>query len=346
MSSRSKPPRPALALALGVAVLAGCVDPIDLDVEGEAGRLVVDGLVREGPGPHTVRLTTAAAFERGLDAIEPAVVGARVTVSVDGGGAVPFAEDGRGVYRSAPGALVGVPGRSYALRVELADGRTFASSPETMPAAPPVARAYTEFVEGEALVGTTLRPRPAIELRVESADPPGERNYYRWVWTGEAVLTPEAGGVCYAPQRGRSLVEVADDRLTDGGVLTGQTVESFRLSDDAYLFLNEFYLEVEQQALTADAYAFWSRVRETRDRVGGLFDPPPDAVVGNVASVADPDDYALGYFTVAGTARATTCTTLSDFPDRPLVTLPEVSCEGRASRPSPAFVEACSTRQP
>lgn len=336
-----------LAAALALAALAACVDPLDLPVEGEPDRLVVVGLVTEGPGPHEVALRFAAAFERGVDAIERSVTGARVTIAPVGGAPVALTEGQAGRYRTAPGALVGAVGETYTLRAELPDGRVFTATAGPMPAAPPITDVTTVLHRDPN--GPAATSRAVIDLLVDTADPAGEANFYRWTWEGEyeaeVCRTQTECELCYFSRRGRTLTRVADDRLADGQPLRSQLAERFDYVADARPFVRAFYLRAEQQALPADAYAFWAQARDVRALTGGLFDPPPDPIVGNVASATDPADAALGHFTVAGVAHAATCARLSDYPDRPPVSFEVLggTCAsvGAASAPSPAFVAAC-----
>ncbi len=349
----------AAAVLVAAAALAGCIDPVSLEVEGETDRVVVVALVEEGPGPHTVALSFTAAFERGIDAIEPPIDGAEVEITTGDGDTVRLEGEGGGVYRTAPGALVGAVGQAYALRFRLPDGRTFASSSETMRPSPGGAQASAVYVKNEVLVGQTLVSRDQVELRVDVPDPAGEPNYYRWTWRGNYRVNvpcgfntpPELCGIQYGSCRGISRVEVASDRLSDGGLLRDQPVASLAWREFGPLFGSPFYLEVEQQALTPGAFAYWLRVQDTRDRTGGLFDPAPDAIIGNVANVDDVRDYALGYFTVAGTSTATTCPIATDFPDRanlrdpdsdPPPPFPTFQCPGGVSpTPPPRYAQAC-----
>ena len=350
--------RPLPFLIALAALAAGCVDPIDLGIEREGVQIVVQGAVMEGPGPHSVEITEAAAFGRGIEALQARVRGARVSISVDGAPPVPLAEVGPGVHTTSFGDIVGRAGRAYALRVELPDGRVFTSAPETMRAAPPIQRAYTEYVSDTVLVNQTLVARPSYDLLVDIQDPAGEENYYRLTWErGEFRAIVRQGlesEVCYFTTKGgTSRLEVSDDEFLDGELLVGRRVDRFRLVDTPGLDTG-YYQEIVQGALTEPAFAYFAALRETRSRVGGLFDPPPLAVNGNVSNAADSTDIALGYFAAIGTSRGSTCTRLSDFPDRPPLGAARPPVEaartrpglcvrrGGSTTPSPEYVAACS----
>lgn len=311
---------PLLLLLGALWSLSGCIDPIEVSTGPPENRLVVEGLVTEGDGPHRVKLTRSAAFRRGIDALRPAERNAQVSIITGDGLEVQLLEISGGIYETEIGQLIGQPGETYSLRIRLSDGTTFASEPAEMRPAPPVVSTYGIFERGTSVVGNILVDSPRISLRVDAASDPAQPTFYRWTWRGvfaADVCLGLACQSCYLETAGASKVEVASNALVAGPVLPDQPVHNFMLPEDVLVVLKGLYVEVEQQSLTPEAYGFWSLIRTTRDQVGNLFDPPPDAAVGNVRNVENPSDFALGYFTVAGTSHASTCIRLTDYPERP-----------------------------
>ena len=62
----------------------------------------------------------------------------------------------------------------------------------------------------------------------------------------------------------------------------------------------KYSILVRQTGLTEDAYNYWLNVQKTTESLGGLFDPMPAQVVGNIHSITNPDEEIIGYFS-AGT---------------------------------------------
>jgi hypothetical protein len=60
--------------------------------------------------------------------------------------------------------------------------------------------------------------------------------------------------------------------------------------------MKRYSINVEQQVLTADAYAYWLNLYKTTEDVGGLFDPLPGQVNGNIRNENDPDEVVVGFF--------------------------------------------------
>jgi hypothetical protein len=53
---------------------------------------------------------------------------------------------------------------------------------------------------------------------------------------------------------------------------------------------------VQQRALDENAYNYWLNLQKTTENLGGLFDPLPSAVTGNIRSTSNSREPVLGYF--------------------------------------------------
>ena len=100
-------------------VLTSCRKEITLDLENESNKVVIEAIVSEGPGPHTVRLTRSMGFDASNNF--PAISNALVTLSDDLGNSEQLTETGPGTYTTA--TLVGGQERTYQLNVQV-DGTT------------------------------------------------------------------------------------------------------------------------------------------------------------------------------------------------------------------------------
>jgi hypothetical protein len=59
---------------------------------------------------------------------------------------------------------------------------------------------------------------------------------------------------------------------------------------------HHFRMTVRQRAITEDEYEFWQQIKKTTETLGGLFDPIPGTVLGNVHNDNDGREAVLGYF--------------------------------------------------
>ncbi len=58
----------------------------------------------------------------------------------------------------------------------------------------------------------------------------------------------------------------------------------------------KYSILLQQISLSREAYSYWSQIKKTTESLGGLFDPLPYQIKGNVASAENPDETVLGYF--------------------------------------------------
>src|SRR5699024_5022852 len=60
-----------------------------------------------------------------------------------------------------------------------------------------------------------------------------------------------------------------------------------------------YSINVQQIALTEEAYTYWLGLYKTTENVGGLFDPMPAQVIGNISGLSDPNETVVGFFSGA-----------------------------------------------
>jgi hypothetical protein len=302
-------------IVLMVAWTTGCIDPLTPDVDApRPAPLVVDGSVTDGPGPHEVRVTRAAAFEQSGEGAIRGVPGAAVTIIDETTGRrVGLTEASpTGTYRTAAGELTGTPGHAYRLQVTLSDGTVIRSETETMPPPVPIDSARAVYV---------AEPSPGFEVRVSSPEPAGAPSYYRWSVrsTFEAPVLPEPmvpPFFCWAEDGIGQEVAVRSDRLIDGERIVDERVRFVEAGSKTSL---AYQVDVTQRTLTQSAFAFWTQIEEQVEDVGDPFAPPPSPVRGNLRNETNPEARVLGYFSAAGATQATVCIDARTDPGAPLV---------------------------
>lgn len=159
---------PAIAVLTALLfTLSSCEEVIELDIDPADAKVVVEAEVTQGPGPHFVYLRKTVGIDD--DNTFPNVAGATVVLSDDAGTADTLQEFAAGGYAS--GHLVGVPGRTYTLRI-VTEGNTFTAQ-STMPLPVNLDSAFNQQVEWF----DTLR----YPVMAFFQDPPAVVNHYRYV---------------------------------------------------------------------------------------------------------------------------------------------------------------------
>ena len=83
-------------------------------------------------------------------------------------------------------------------------------------------------------------------------------------------------------------------------------------------FYDKYYVEVQQMALTKEAFTFWKLVRAQKDGVNSLFQPPLAKLKSNVHNLADTEEQVQGYFAAASIKKKGIFITRVDIPYRVL----------------------------
>ena len=156
------------------------------------------------------------------------------------------------------------------------------------------------------------------EVYVTFNDPPGEQNFYMWRNDGTYKLnsfperfvivntfgpnptTPAPKDCCSEcwvnEQNGDNTLRIYKDFNADGA--TSTQLAAF-IQDDGYKYAEKYNLRVNQFALSQGAFDFFNLINEQLSISGGIFDPPPSEIKGNILNIDEPDIEAIGYFFAA-----------------------------------------------
>lgn len=107
--------------------LVSCEKNIDLDLEDQSGKIVIEGNITDDTGPYLIKITKSVAYT----SLEPysVIENAQVVVSDDTGQTEVLTYLGDGYYNTTH--FTGQPGRTYTLKVT-AEGQQY-SAQSTMP---------------------------------------------------------------------------------------------------------------------------------------------------------------------------------------------------------------------
>ncbi len=275
-----------------------CIKQVTVPTRNVQPILVVEGNITTDSMPYTVRITYSGPFPY-ADQIPDQYLekDAKVTISDDQGKSTSLTYTTQGVYTTTDSSFVGQAGRTYAVTVVMKDGTKFISTPEKMKNPVPIDSIgvqYNSFFD--------FNVPTSLVVSVNTKDPPQEENYYRWTFDG--YIGRETHGVgcgigciefqyCFQRFVNNSVILMSDANI-NGNEIKNQKVGSCYI----YTYFNP-YIDIGQISLTREAYQFWEAYQAQATRTGGILDPLPAAIKGNVYNAADPEDFALGYFSAA-----------------------------------------------
>lgn len=251
---------------MGLLVLTGCEDVIDVDLDEGESQFVVDGYVTDQPGPYTVTLSKTAAYF--TNASTPRISGATVTIADSEGNTELLTETTPGNYVTS--SLQGKIGNKYVLTVKV-EGEEFRAETE-------IKRIPEIDSLGQTFKDESTGWDEGFYVLYYGPEFPGPGDYYRFkIYRNDTLMN-----------RPEDLL-VRSDEFVEGSYINGPEMNNdpFKPGDK---------VRVENCSLTQDNYYFYNELF-TQVNNGGIFANPPANVRTNIVNVnASSKKKAVGYF--------------------------------------------------
>jgi hypothetical protein len=298
-------------IPLATLCFFSCVRQVDVPIRTVAPILVVEGWITTDPPPYSINLSYSGMFtntyQAGQDSNQQFITDARVILEDDLGDSTTCVRSVNGTYLSADSNFIGTVGRTYTLKIYLSNGKTYLSKPEKIIPVPPIDSVNVVY-DSSYVAG--IRPTQFI-VSVNTHDPPGIPNYYRWTasgyiprksWGGPCTIgSPPCTNpfmcTCFAfceQFLAENQVDVLSDQFIDGHEITQQPVFYSPVYWDGV-----HYIQIKQYSISQEAYLFWEQYLAQTDRTGSILDPLPAPLTGNIYNQADSTDIALGLFSAS-----------------------------------------------
>lgn len=259
-----------------ILIFTSCTEKIDLQLDKNYVRLVVEGAITTDTTTHFVKLTKTIDYFANQKA--PVISGAIVEIS-DGSTTYDLKEtgSGTGIYATAPD-VYGIAGKAYSLKIEL-----------------------PEEIDGEKIYNATSEMMPissidSIRLKYEdiwkgwivqcyALDPPTTEFYMFNIFKNGEHITDTI-----------TKVLIVDDRFYNGSYTNGIGVGFLREEIPREKVYPGDTITLQMGSLTEEfAYFLWE-VQEQTQYQSPLFSGPPANVKGNISNGA------IGYFAAYSTA--------------------------------------------
>lgn len=298
-------------------IVTACIEPYRLpEGTSESSYLVVDGFLDSGTGKAQVKLSRSRGlsetgdFEREENAI--------VRIEDQDGGSQILSESDKGLYSGL--SLIIDPSKKYRLTVQAANGKTYAST-------------FVQIVQTPPIDSVTWVPtQDGVKFMVNTHnDSPTGSKYYMWrfdeTWeynarhysaykfeSGEPIARTQSELLytCWSTNSSTDILVKSTERLNQN--IVSQFPVNFIPVADRRLGI-KYSILVQQVGLSKEAYEFWSKLEQTTENVGGLFDPQPGQVLGNLECISDPKELVLGIFHAGNTVEQRLFLEFRDLPD-------------------------------
>ncbi|HMJ67851.1 MAG TPA: DUF4249 family protein [Cyclobacteriaceae bacterium] len=330
-------------------VVSACVEPATYDIPPPSDLVIIDGMIHDGPGPYTVKISKGRAVTADSTSRFP-VMGATVILYEDTGIQEQLVERKAGEY-STGGIMQGRVGHSYHVKIKMPDGNALESEPEEILPGGEIEEiryeyeARTETKEfGEVasdVFNIFIDSHASTEVRGDS--------YIRWRLTGtyKVVTSPElhttflqqssyrtpwpcSGFVIEPALGGGKLVQrsecicctcwlkyyetkpqLSDTEFVEGGQFRNVKVGEVPVTPET--FSDRYVAEVEQMPISKVTYDFFKVISIQKESATNLFQPPPGRVFGNIKSNGSPYP-VIGLFWATSMTRKKVTLTKTDLP--------------------------------
>ena len=314
-------------------LLVSCYKPYDANIDAKEKILVVEGMITNEPASYNIRLSYAMPFYSG-DASEP-VRSANVYVSDDLGNNFPFPESAGGYYKSDPLQFTGIPGRTYTLNIETADGEIYGSdsqrlSPGYQPDTVFAIADYQQTISRFNEVYTTIRgAKILLNIRSDSDTLPNFRftsslvrlygysitrslvDYPLYCWdTDNTVLDINLAHKDYSNDFfsvNQHAVYFVDNKIFFEGweyLLSPQQPFTAIPTYSRQLYpITHRILYLDQYSLNNETYLYYKSMDEQLRSEGKLFDPIAVQLRGNIHCTSNPGNETFGFFEASSVNR-------------------------------------------
>ncbi|MCA6075239.1 DUF4249 domain-containing protein [Fulvivirga sedimenti] len=315
-----------------VFILAGCVEPIEFDIDREGRQLVVYGHIDDGSDRMFVQLSRTTAVPNRFQP-EP---GARVTLHDNlGNEGRFFSANDEGIYYYSEFTMQIVPGRSYVLRIRTAGGDFYESVPEEIPLHQAQSDIYVNFARIEVNTGSfnAVITKDVMQVSAETfLEDPSKQYYVRYTpiqtFRFDPTNFPDIFNTippaCFVNRR----IQPENLVLFNSNGFQGTAVPRQFIAQNEidYAFIAKNVITLETHSMTPQAYDYWRKIRILLNNNGSIFDTPPAAVKGNIFNINDPDEQVLGYFEATNKSISRVTAWRGDFPypvpDDPCIYIP------------------------
>lgn len=311
-----------------LTMLVGCLEPYQPPaITGEVDIVVVDGFLNSTDSSATVRLSHASALSS--TAPPSRELNASVNIEEDNGATYSLNETGQGNYTL--NNIILDKTKKYRLHIHTQSDKEYFSD-------------YIGLTETPEVDSITWKPDDqGITIFVNSHDTEGKARYYSWnyeeTWEYTASFYSN-----YKMVNGEALPRAQDDRiwmcwttkssteilLSSSDRLSEDVIRDFPLTfvpGNSTKISRRYSIFVEQRTLTKEAYDFWTQLKKTTENLGGLFDPLPAQVLGNIWSSSDSDEPVLGYFSGGQVSKKRLFIEFRDLPDHLLRLRERAPCQ-------------------
>lgn len=296
-----KPVIPVFLAVSSILLINSCRKPYDPPVTTvDYAYLVVEGVINSGADSTTITLSRTVPI--GATSTARPETGAKVFVESDQGTQYPLIESQPGTYVTA--GLNLSPAHKYRLNINTASGKQYQSDFVENKITPPIDTITHTFSSH------------AVQFYVSTHDPKNSTRYYRWeyheYWSYSAPfntvlqyrdsdiigLPPDSDyNHCYKSATPQNGIYVATSAKLSQDIISQEPITY--VEGLSQKLNGEYAVEIDQFAITPDAYTYWQQLKVSTEQLGSIFDAQPTSLPSNLHCVSIPSQPVIGYVSVS-----------------------------------------------
>lgn len=302
-------------LILITFIINSCIEPIDFKPENTDSHLVVKSILTNEVKKHSIELSRTTSIDS--TEVNPEK-NALVSIIDNNGSVYSFEEKEHGIYTSVMNFSAEI-GRSYFLKIQTSDGKTYSSKPQNLPSSSEIAEVNTSIEEN------LDSDFPNLVFKVNSSPLSEEGKYYRYeydetfkvksnFWNPQKIeiisdtppyefelvyKTPEVDGtgVCFVSNSSN------DIKITETKSLSEDKVLNFpvcKIPLNSYRIGIRYSILVKQYVLNKESYDFYSLLSKFSNPDDVFTQIQVGNIPSNISSDNEPDlNKVMGFFEVS-----------------------------------------------
>jgi hypothetical protein len=303
----------------------GCTEIYIPDVSTNTQALVVEGLITNGSGPFSIKLSIASPLNSTQTENSNMVLDAKVTIKDNENKTFELNNQLNGYY-STPNTFSSKTGNSYTLHIETKDGSIYESNPQQLLPAQSydsIRGIYT--TQSYLNYSKELTKVPGADIRMDLYKKAPTTNFvpscrfistitlqYVYTYTendpktGAPITTWHwllFGWKSFKLNTDENISE--EKSVTTNSSIINHSIGFMPFGTNSYNFYTPpypyviYYLSVDQYTMTDDAYRFYKGANDQLAATGKIFDPITSQLYGNMKCINNPAKIVLGLFEVS-----------------------------------------------
>lgn len=287
-------------LITALAILfCSCKKPYAPKMVASGGNyLVVEGVIGTGQDSTIIKLSRTVPLSS--FAARKAELGGSVTLESDAGVSYPLIGIDNGYYVST--ALNLSASNKYRLKIVTSDNKIYQSDFVAVKNSAPI-DSVTYQVEDNGL-----------QVNVSTHDASNSTRYYRWEYQETWIIHSafSSSSVLVKSPNDTIVYRLPSDQIAEcwksaisSTIILGSSAKLTNdvITDNSLIFIDasaeklsdRYSILVKQYALTKDGFNYWQQLKKNTEQLGGVFDPQPSEIIGNIHCVSNPSEPVIGY---------------------------------------------------